>query len=116
MARPRGPTPILKPVVEHDHSEFRSITGGFVYRGQALPALRGWYLCADYVTQNVWAIRRAPPDPDGRPVVERALLLRGAGVISSFAQGHDGELLLVDHMGNGPSLARLVPAKADAAR
>ncbi len=122
------PPGLVAPVWEYPHQSVAtdeqsaagdvglSITGGFVYRGQALPALRGWYLCADYVTQNVWAIRRAPPDPDGRPVVERALLLRGAGVISSFAQGHDGELLLVDHMGNGPSLARMVPANADAAR
>src|SRR5439155_1125785 len=31
--RKKGPTPILKPIVEHSHTDFRSITGGFVYRG-----------------------------------------------------------------------------------
>ena len=34
--RKKGPTPILTPVVEHPHSEFRSLTGGFVYRGKRL--------------------------------------------------------------------------------
>ncbi len=116
------PADVVAPVWEYPHTAVAtdeesaagdtglSITGGFVYRGRALPGLRGWYLCADYVTQTVWALRRAAPDPDGRPVVERALLLRQAGILSSFAQGHDGELLLVEHMGRGPSLRRLVPA------
>ena len=39
--RKKGPTPILGPLVEHPHSDFRSITGGFVYHGQRLPALTG---------------------------------------------------------------------------
>ena len=34
--RKKGPTPILKPIVEHPHADFRSITGGFVYRGSKL--------------------------------------------------------------------------------
>jgi len=87
-----------------------SITGGCVYRGRALPELQGWYVCADYVTQNVWAIRRRPPDPDGRPVVERVRLASRAGIIASIGQDPQGELVLVDHMGRGPSLRRLVPA------
>lgn len=88
-----------------------SITGGCVYRGRALPELTGWYVCADYVTQNLWAIRRLPPDPDGRPVVERVRLAERAGILSSFGQDPQGELLLVEHMGRGPSVRRLVPAR-----
>ena len=45
--RKPGPTPILRPIVEHPHSEFRSITGGYVYRGSRLPELRGAYLYGD---------------------------------------------------------------------
>ncbi|MGQ0552241.1 MAG: PQQ-dependent sugar dehydrogenase [Planctomycetota bacterium] len=71
-----------------------SITGGFVYRGSELPELQGWYLFADYVMKTLWAIRRLP---DGR--VEHATLLRDAGTVASFAQGHDGELLILDHSG-----------------
>ena len=37
--RKKGPTPILKPVVEHSHTDFRSITGGFVYHGKRLAEL-----------------------------------------------------------------------------
>ncbi|MEO8496550.1 MAG: PQQ-dependent sugar dehydrogenase, partial [Planctomycetota bacterium] len=39
--RPRGPSPFVPPIVEHDHAEFRSITGGFVYHGSRLPELKG---------------------------------------------------------------------------
>ena len=42
--RKRGPTPILKPIIEHPHSEFRSLTGGFVYRGKRLKDLAGAYV------------------------------------------------------------------------
>jgi glucose/arabinose dehydrogenase len=88
-----------------------SITGGFVYRGQLLPELRGWYVCADYVTKHVWALRRGEPEADGRAVVERALLVEDAGIVSAFGQGHDGELLILDHIGSGPAVLRLMPAE-----
>jgi len=80
-----------------------SITGGFVYRGKAIPGLQGWYVFADYVTKHVWAIRRTE---DGK--VEHALLLEGAGLVASFAQLHDGELLVIDHQG---LVSQLVPGK-----
>jgi len=118
------PPDLIPPIWEYPHTsvasdaeraagdEGLSITGGFVYRGKAIPGLQGWYLCADYVTKHLWAIRRAPPDADGRPVVERALLLRDAGVVSSFAEGMDGELLLIQHLGDQPRVMRLLPAPA----
>jgi uncharacterized repeat protein (TIGR03806 family) len=53
--RKKGPTPILPPVVEHPHSDFRSITGGFVYRGERVSALRGQYVYGDFDTGRVWA-------------------------------------------------------------
>ena len=40
-----------------------SITGGYVYRGAAIPALRGHYLYADFISGLVWAMR----GPDGEP-------------------------------------------------
>ena len=39
--RKKGPTPILTPVVEHPHADFRSLTGGYVYHGKRLPELGG---------------------------------------------------------------------------
>lgn len=46
------------PVHEYDHSGGRcSITGGYVYRGSASPALIGQYFFADFCSSNLYAIR-----------------------------------------------------------
>ena len=44
------------------HSDFRSITGGYVYHGKRLPELEGAYIYGDYDTGRVWALalRRRP--------------------------------------------------------
>src|SRR5262249_51563088 len=53
--RKRGPTPILPPVVEHDHNDFRCLTGGYVYHGKRLPELTGAYVYGDFDTGKIWA-------------------------------------------------------------
>ncbi len=53
----RGPTPIRPPVVAHHHSEARSITGGFVYRADRFPDLKGRYVYGDFATGRLWAFR-----------------------------------------------------------
>ena len=55
--RRAGPTPFTKPTVEHHHSEARSLTGGLVYRGKALPEIAGAYVYGDYSTGHIWAVR-----------------------------------------------------------
>jgi glucose/arabinose dehydrogenase len=44
------------PVWEYPRKDGVSITGGFVYRGSALPALKGKYIYADYGSGNIWAL------------------------------------------------------------
>ncbi len=47
------------PIFEYPHDFATggfSITGGFVYRGAEYPALQGYYICADFVSGNVWLI------------------------------------------------------------
>jgi glucose/arabinose dehydrogenase len=66
-----------------------AVTGGYVYRGSALPELVGWYIYADYCSGHVWAFDAA--DPASQPV----LLMNTDHFISSFAETPDGEVYLV---------------------
>jgi glucose/arabinose dehydrogenase len=78
---------LVWPVAEYGHDMGQSITGGYVYRGAAIPALRGHYLYADFVSGHVWAMQ----GPNGEP-----RLLEGADgrveSISSFGEDARGEL------------------------
>ena len=49
--------PLELPVVSFDHAAGCSITGGFVYRGAAIPALRGHYFYSDYCAGFVRSFR-----------------------------------------------------------
>ncbi len=40
--------PLIEPVAEYPHSLGNSITGGYVYRGSAIPALVGRYVFGDF--------------------------------------------------------------------
>jgi glucose/arabinose dehydrogenase len=47
------------PIFDYPHNNATggfSITGGYVYRGSLYPAMYGYYICADYVSGNVWVI------------------------------------------------------------
>ncbi|MEZ5976957.1 MAG: PQQ-dependent sugar dehydrogenase [Planctomycetota bacterium] len=59
----RGPGPLVDPVTVYPHRLGVSITGGFVYRGKAVPALVGKYVYADFVTNRVWALDVAADEP-----------------------------------------------------
>lgn len=80
------------PVSEYGRDEGKSVTGGVVYRGQALPGLYGAYLFADYVDGNLWALL---PGVDGGWV--RTTLATAVGNISSFGVDPDGEVYLLEH-------------------
>jgi uncharacterized repeat protein (TIGR03806 family) len=67
-----------------------------VYRGAALPALVGSYLFADFGSGRIW--RLAADGSGGLAAVE---LLDTSLSVSSFGQGNDGELYVVDLAGGG---------------
>ena len=46
----------LPPVVEYDHDAGLAITGGYVYRGSALPTLRGEYVFGDFYSGRLWRV------------------------------------------------------------
>jgi glucose/arabinose dehydrogenase len=54
---PRGA--LVRPVEVYSHDEGCSVTGGFVYRGKASPALLGRYFYGDYCSGTVWSLRIA---------------------------------------------------------
>jgi putative heme-binding domain-containing protein len=106
--RPRGPTPILMPIVEHDHANFRSITGGFVYHGKRLKDLIGAYVYGDYDTGRIWSFRY---DRDKKAVYDHRELFASRLRLVGFGEDQDGELLLVDHQSG--RISRLVPNPAE---
>jgi len=100
---PRGLV-LTDPVFQYDHSQGCSITGGYVYRGKALPRLVGAYLFGDYCSGLVWALRRGDDEAwQGEVLLETGLN------ISSFGEDEVGELYLVDHRG---AIYQLVAAPA----
>ncbi|HEX5589510.1 MAG TPA: PQQ-dependent sugar dehydrogenase [Candidatus Limnocylindrales bacterium] len=88
---PEGLTP---PIHEYGHDQGCSVTGGYVYRGRAIPALVGRYLFSDYCTGTVWALERGEGGE-----VRVQVLLESRRPVSSFGEGPDGEIYLCDHQG-----------------
>lgn len=84
----------LPPVVEYDHASGGSITGGYVYRGAALPALRGRYVFGDFSTGRLWQVPRTVTPT--RQVTAADSTDTDFGV-SSFAEDIDGELYVLDY-------------------
>ena len=88
------PAGVTMPVTEYGHGEGCSVIGGVVYRGEAIPALRGAYLFSDYCSGTLWAID-AGLDAAQAPVT----LLETGSSISSIGLGDDGEVYLTDLAG-----------------
>ncbi len=86
-----SPDGLVLPVAEYGHDAGCSVTGGHVYRGEAIADLYGWYLFSDYCSGLLFGLRS---DATGVNV-PRVLLESGASV-SSFGQAADGELYVAD--------------------
>jgi len=80
---------MVKPVFEYDHGDGCSVTGGYVYRGTAIPALAGRYVFTDYCSATLWITTRGP---DGAfSTVESGALPDG---VSAFGEDEAGELYI----------------------
>ncbi len=100
-----APADMVLPVAEYNHSEGGcSITGGYAYRGEAIPDMEGVYFYGDWCTGLVFALYR---DADGAWQSMQFVHLPGR-MISSFGEDEAGELYLVDY--NGGALWRMDPA------
>lgn len=94
--RELGPTPVSKPLLEHPHSEARSMTGGLVYYGSRFPELQGAYIYGDHSTGKIWGAR-----VEGRKVVWHKELADTSLAIVAFEVDADGNLLVLDYRDKG---------------
>lgn len=97
--------PYVAPVAEYDHSEGFSVTGGYVYRGPAIPGLNGVYIFGDFGSGNIWGLFA---ESNGK--YRRELLNSSNLNISSFAESNEGELYIVNYSGD---LYRITPASGN---
>jgi hypothetical protein len=127
---PGNPAGLIDPLsgpqgtLEYDHNEGISITGGFVYRGTAIPELVGKYIFGDL------ALRTQPVRADGRlfyadiqagtinafplPQFGGTAILPNGLTVHGFGEDADGELyaLVTNTSANGTGgiVYKLVPA------
>lgn len=86
----------VMPFAEYSHSGTGgcSITGGYVYRGEAVPSLASTYLYGDWCTGTIWSATQG----EGGAWSAQVALESGRS-ISSFGEDEAGELYVVDYEG-----------------
>lgn len=100
--KPCSSAGLIDPLVKYPRSEGASISGGYVYRGTAIPALVGRFIYGDYVSGRIWAVQSNPVTGTYTP----QLLVDTTFGISSFGELANGDILLTDI--NSGKLHRLV--------
>jgi glucose/arabinose dehydrogenase len=85
------------PIAEYNHGTNDStgcaITGGYVYRGSAYPAMQGIYIYGDYCSRTVWGLQ------NNAGAWETHTFLKAPGGITSFGEDQSGELYLTSSNG-----------------
>jgi glucose/arabinose dehydrogenase len=98
--------PLTDPIFEYDRNAGQTITGGYVYRGNALgAAYRGRYFFADFVQGRVWSLAltiNSSGEAQASGLIDHTAELGGFGTlgnISSFGVNAGGELFLASFSG-----------------
>lgn len=96
-------TGLTLPTLEYAHTEGCSVTGGYVYRGPAIPALQGHYFYGDFCQGWVRSFRY-----DGGTATDMTSwpALSPGGPVLSFGEDAAGELYLLEA---GGRVFRIVP-------
>ena len=117
-ARPAGG---IDPIYDYPHTTGQCITGGYVYRGNAIPALRGTYVFGDYLGPEGGSVGRVFAfnyDGSGRATNFRNITTQlfptrvgnfGLKNPASFGEDASHELYICDY-GNG-AVYKIVPAQ-----
>lgn len=93
----------VMPIAEYNHSQGCSVTGGYVYRGEAIPELEGLYFYGDYCSGNIWVAYR-----DEAMNWQSTLFTDTPHQISSFGQDEAGELYVINY---GGQVYKMTPAQ-----
>lgn len=88
------PGGMVWPAAEYNHSLGCSVTGGYVYRGEALPALQGVYLFGDWCSGRIWSTYA-----DSQGAWQTREFKSTGMAISAFGEDDDGELYVLDYGG-----------------
>jgi glucose/arabinose dehydrogenase len=79
----------ILPVAEYTHEFGCSVSGGHVYRGEAMPELQGWYVYGDFCSGRIWAVNVEGERKTPIPIAD------SGRTIAAFAQDPAGELYIV---------------------
>ncbi|MFM7244620.1 MAG: PQQ-dependent sugar dehydrogenase [Planctomycetaceae bacterium] len=98
--------PLVDPVWEYDHQVGKSVTGGSVYRGTAIPELVGRYVYGDFVSGRMWALSL---DEAGRATANHVIPWIGLPIFG-FGADAAGELYVCTSSPTGEGVFKLLPA------
>jgi glucose/arabinose dehydrogenase len=97
-------TGLILPIDEYNHALGNAVIGGYVYRGEQYPALKGVYLFGDFGSSRIWALTETD-----QGTWTRTQLLTAGFDISSFGEDESGELYVVNYGGSLHRLRLLSP-------
>jgi hypothetical protein len=108
------PTPIpprVNPILDYDRNTGGTVIGGYVYRGNQIPGLRGTYVFGDYLAQKIFALNYDGTTASNFQDITSQFFSASTGFslnsLSSFAEDANGELYITD-VGNG-NVYKIVP-------
>ncbi|MCA9291260.1 MAG: PQQ-dependent sugar dehydrogenase [Phycisphaerales bacterium] len=109
---------LTDPAYAYSHSNGFSVTGGYVYRGCAIPEIDGFYFFGDYVLQRLWTGRWNGSILSGVQLITTQLSpsIEGFTVnqISAFGEDANGEIYICDHGGSTTGqIFKIIPSSGE---
>ena len=106
---------LTDPIIDYPTSSGRCVTGGYVYRGCAIPGLEGTYFYADYSSTNIWSLKwnggAGYTNFLNRNELETSAGGYGVDNISSFGEDFYGEIYIIDQ--SGGEVFKIIPAEGE---